>query len=89
MDQQPTTADRFRRAASDVLGLDLDKLTDAATIDEDLGCDSIDRVELTMAAEEVFGIEVLDGDANACATFGELTRLIERKVAELPPKRAR
>lgn len=56
------------------------KVTADARFAEDLGADSLDRVELVMAFEEGFGIEITDSDWHGTRTFGEAVALIERKA---------
>ena len=56
-------ADRVRAIIAEQLGVKLEEVTDAASFIEDLGADSLDTVELVMALEEEFGIEIPDEDA--------------------------
>jgi acyl carrier protein len=53
------------------LGVDQEKVTDAASFVEDLGADSLDTVELVMAFEEEFDVEIPDEDAEKMRTVGE------------------
>lgn len=77
-----TIEDRFRKVVSDHLGVDLSKVTDDAKFMDDLGADSLDGVELVMAAEDEFSIEIPDGDAPEMKkTVGEaITYLKSRDV---------
>lgn len=50
------------------LGVDADKVTMDASFVDDLGADSLDVVELVMALEEEFGVEIPDEDAEKIAT---------------------
>ena len=56
-------------------------LMSEANILEDLGADSLDVVELVMAIEEAFDIEISDEDAEAMQTVGDIERYIITKVA--------
>ena len=49
---------------------------------DDLGADSLDMVEMIMALEEAFGIEVPDEDAEEVETFGELVAYVAAKVPD-------
>ena len=54
---------RVKEIVAEQLGVELDKVTDAANFIDDLEADSLDTVELVMALEEEFGIEIPDEDA--------------------------
>jgi len=54
------------------------KMTDA--INEDLGADSLDEVEIVMAIEEEFGIEISDEDAMKIKTVGEAVDYLEKRL---------
>lgn len=64
------------------LGVDEAQVTPDAQFIDDLGADSLDTVELIMALEEKFGIEVPDEDAEKLATVGAAVEYIEKKLAE-------
>jgi len=65
------------------LGVEPEKVTPEASFVEDLGADSLDTVELVMAFEEEFGIEIPDEDAEQMQTVGDAIRyLLEHKGAE-------
>ena len=59
------------------LGVEKEKLTDSASFMEDLGADSLDTVELVMAFEEEFGIEIPDEDAEKITRVKEAVEYIE------------
>ena len=59
------------------LGVNADQVTPAAKFIEDLGADSLDTVELIMALEEEFEIEVPDDQAEKLLTVGDVTKYIE------------
>ena len=73
--------DRVRAIIAEQLGVKLEEVTDAASFIEDLGADSLDTVELVMALEEEFGIEIPDEDAEKMATVGDAIKYIEQKAA--------
>ena len=74
-------ADRVRAIIAEQLGVKLAEVTDAASFIEDLGADSLDTVELVMALEEEFGIEIPDEDAEKMAAVGDAIKYIESKIA--------
>ena len=59
------------------LGVNADQVISEAKFIEDLGADSLDTVELIMALEEEFGIEVPDDEAEKLVSVGDVTRYIE------------
>lgn len=56
------------------------KITDQSSFVHDLGADSLDTVELIMAIEDEFGIEIQDEDAEKVTTIGDAVKLIERLI---------
>ena len=62
------------------LGVEREKLTDSASFMEDLGADSLDTVELVMALEEEFDIEIPDEDAEKMTTVQAAIDYLEQKV---------
>jgi acyl carrier protein len=63
------TFDRIKSIVVDHLGVDDDKVTETANFVEDLGADSLDTVELVLAFEEEFGIEIPDAAAEKIQTI--------------------
>lgn len=63
---------RIKEIIADQLGVEVDKLNPGAKFVEDLGADSLDVVELIMAFEEEFGIEIPDEDAEKIRTVGDV-----------------
>lgn len=59
------------------LGVNQDEVTQEASFIEDLGADSLDTVELVMALEEEFGIEIPDEDAEQITTVGDAVKYIQ------------
>jgi acyl carrier protein len=62
------------------LGVEPEKVTNEASFVEDLGADSLDTVELVMAFEEEFGIEIPDEDAEQLQTVGDAIRYMNEKA---------
>jgi acyl carrier protein len=64
------------------LGVEPEKVTPEASFVEDLGADSLDTVELVMAFEEEFGIEIPDEDAESLQKVGDAIRYLKEKGVE-------
>lgn len=64
------------------LGVEIEKVTDDAHFVDDLGADSLDTVELVMAFEEEFGIEIPDEDAEEMQTVGDAVEYLSSKQEE-------
>jgi acyl carrier protein len=62
------------------LGVKPEEVTMEASFVDDLGADSLDTVELVMALEEEFGIEVPDEEAEKLVTVGDAVKYIEEKL---------
>ena len=60
--------DKIRQIIADQLGVKKEEVTDSAKFVDDLGADSLDTVELVMALEEEFGVEIPDEDAEGITT---------------------
>ncbi|MEI7971165.1 MAG: acyl carrier protein [Actinomycetota bacterium] len=71
---------RFTKCAVDVLSVDASKITLEASFGDDLDADSLDLVELVMALEEEFGIEVPESDLEGVDTVGKAFALVTSKV---------
>ena len=69
-------ADRVKKIVVEHLGVEADKVVEGASFIDDLGADSLDTVELVMAFEEEFGIEIPDDAAETIQTFGDATKFI-------------
>ena len=61
-------SERVKKIVVEHLGVEADKVTENASFIDDLGADSLDTVELVMAFEEEFGIEIPDEDAEKIST---------------------
>jgi acyl carrier protein len=64
------------------LGVKPEEVTNEARFIDDLGADSLDTVELIMALEEQFGVEVPDEEAEKLTTVGKAVEYIEKRVSE-------
>jgi acyl carrier protein len=73
--------EKVRALVCEQLGVDGAELTSEANILEDLGADSLDVVELVMAIEETFDIEVPDEDAEGMRTLGDVEKYVSGRVA--------
>ena len=71
-------ADRVKGIVVKHLGVDADKVKQEASFIDDLGADSLDTVELVMAFEEEFGIEIPDDAAETIQTVGDAVKFIEK-----------
>jgi acyl carrier protein len=72
--------ERFNSQAVEVLAVEIDALTPEATFGDDLGADSLDLVELVMALEEEFNIEVGEDELKNIRTVGQAFDLIYAKL---------
>ena len=73
--------DRIRSLVSEQLGVDRAEMNPSAKILDDLGADSLDVVELVMALEEAFDIEIPDEDAELMNTIGDLETYVSKRIA--------
>ncbi len=73
---------RVKEIIVDQLGVDPGEVTDSAHFIEDLGADSLDTVELVMAFEDEFKIEIPDEDAEKITTVGSAIEYLKNKGAE-------
>ncbi|HWT57038.1 MAG TPA: acyl carrier protein, partial [Rhizobium sp.] len=71
-------AERVKKIVIDHLGVDADKVVESASFIDDLGADSLDTVELVMAFEEEFGVEIPDDAADSILTVGDAVKFIEK-----------
>jgi acyl carrier protein len=72
--------DRVKKIIAEQLGVDEDEVVPEASFVDDLGADSLDTVELVMAFEEEFDIEIPDEDAEKILTVGKAMEYIKEKV---------
>lgn len=71
-------ADRVKKIVIEQLGVEADKVQQTAAFIDDLGADSLDTVELVMAFEEEFGVEIPDDAAETILTVGDAVRFLEK-----------
>lgn len=72
--------DRVKKIIAENLGVEEDEITPEAKFVDDLGADSLDTVELVMAFEEEFDIEIPDEDAEKILTVGKAIEYIKEKI---------
>jgi acyl carrier protein len=72
------TADRVKKIVVEHLGVEPDKVTEDASVIDDLGADSLDIVELVMAFEEEFGVEIPDDAAEKITTVNDAIEYIDQ-----------
>jgi len=72
-------ATKIKAIIVEQLGVNESQVTEEASFVDDLGADSLDQVELILALEEEFGIEIPDEDAEKIATVGDAVKYIEEK----------
>lgn len=77
-----TTEDRIKKIVADQLGVELQQVTLESRPEDDLGADSLDLIELVMAVEEEFEIDIRDEQAECCTTVNDAVELVDRLVAE-------
>ena len=75
------TADRVKKIVVEHLGVEGDKVTEEASFIDDLGADSLDIVELVMAFEDEFGVEIPDDAAEKITTVKDAIDYIEQNKA--------
>lgn len=73
-----SVADRVKQIIVEQLGVDESEVTPTAHFVDDLGADSLDTVELVMAFEEAFNIEIPDEDAEKITTVKDAVDYIEK-----------
>jgi acyl carrier protein len=72
---------KVREIIINELGVEPEKVTDDASFVEDLGADSLDTVELVMAFEEEFGIDIPDEDAEQLRTVGDAISYMKKRAS--------
>jgi acyl carrier protein len=75
-------ADRVKKIVVEHLGVDADKVVESASFIDDLGADSLDTVELVMAFEEEFNIEIPDDAAEKIQTVANAVSFIKSATGE-------
>ncbi|MBD3264796.1 MAG: acyl carrier protein [Candidatus Omnitrophica bacterium] len=72
--------DKVKDIISEQLGVKKEEIKPESSFIDDLGADSLDTVEVVMALEEEFGIEIPDEDAEKITTVGQAIEYIENKI---------
>jgi acyl carrier protein len=75
------TFEKFKQCAVEVLQVDPEQVTTEARFGDDLDADSLDLVELVMALEETFDIEVPEEDLEGVETVGQAYQLVQSKLS--------
>ena len=75
-------AARVKKIVVEHLGVEEDKVTDAASFIDDLGADSLDTVELVMAFEEEFSVEIPDDAAEKIVTVKDAVEYLKQHAAK-------
>ncbi len=73
--------EKIKSIIAEQLGVKAEEVTPQASFIDDLGADSLDTVELIMALEEEFGVEIPDEDAEKMTTVGDAIKYIDEKTA--------
>jgi acyl carrier protein len=76
-----SVAEKVKSIIVEQLGVDADEVSPSASFTDDLGADSLDIVELVMAFEEEFSIEIPDEDAENITTVQDAVNYIEQHVS--------
>jgi acyl carrier protein len=74
-------AERVKKIVVNHLGVEPEKVTEKASFIDDLGADSLDTVELVMAFEEEFGVEIPDDSAETILTVGDAINFLEKNAS--------
>lgn len=74
--------EKVRDIIVEELGVEREKLTDTASFMEDLGADSLDTVELVMAFEKEFDIDIPDEEAEKLRTVGDALKYLHDKIGK-------
>ncbi len=74
--------EKVKDIISEQLGVKKEEIKPESSFIDDLGADSLDTVEVVMALEEEFGIEIPDEDAEKITTVGEAVKYIEDKLSK-------
>ena len=84
MTDRSDTATRVRKLISEHMEKTYDEVSEGASLVDDLGVDSLDSVEIVMAIEEEFDLEVSDNEAEHLTTVKDVVDLVER-LLQAPP----
>jgi acyl carrier protein len=81
-DDMSDVAERVKKIVVEHLGVEADKVVESANFIDDLGADSLDTVELVMAFEEEFSVEIPDDQAETIVTVGDAIKYLEKASAK-------
>ena len=76
----PVVEEKVKQIIVDQLGVEPSEVTPTASFVDDLGADSLDRVELIMALEETFGVEIPDDEAEKISTVQNAVDYIQKNA---------
>lgn len=77
-----TVGENVKNILIEQLGVDADEVTPDASLEQDLGMDSLDAVEIVMAFEEEYGIEIPDEDAQKVTKVSDIVAYLERRLMD-------
>ena len=77
------TVGKIKSLIAEQLGVDIEKVTDDASFVEDMGADSLDTVELVMALEEEYGVDIPDEDVEKVTTVKDIIVYIDEHGIEI------
>lgn len=80
--RQGTVEERIKAIIIEQLGLEEVEIAGDASLIDDLGADSLDLVEVVMALEEEFNMEIPDAEAEDIGTLGQAVAYVEKRLAE-------
>jgi len=75
-------SERVKAIIAELLDERRENVCDDTNIEVDLCADSMDKIEVMVALEEAFGIEIVDEEADGLVTVGDVVRCVERKVRQ-------
>lgn len=76
-----STFDRVKKVVCEALKVQETEVTESASFQDDLGADSLDVVELIMALEQEFGVDIPDDDVASIKTVGDVVTYVDGKLA--------
>ena len=76
-----SVGEKIKAVIAEQLGVKPEEVTEQAKFVDDLGADSLDTVELVLALEEEYGVEIPDEDAEKLTSVGDAIKYIEEKLA--------
>jgi acyl carrier protein len=71
---------RVKRVIAEILGMNVDQINTDQQLGDDLGADSLDLVEMLLALEDEFGIDILDEEAETFRTVGDIVVYLQAKL---------